>query len=422
MKFQRHVLQNGVRLLTVPMKDTSTVTVLVLVETGSKYETKNLAGVSHFLEHMCFKGTEKRPNAHVLSTELDSIGAEYNAFTSQEYTGYYAKAHSKHAETLLDVVSDLYQHQRFDPEEIQREKGVIIEEINMYEDMPQQSVHELLFETLYSNQPAGWSIAGTKETVMSMTRDNFIAYTNAHYVAGATVVVIAGAYDESTVVSSVEKAFVGLRTTPKQDKPAVIDNQKESIVALKHKKSDQTHLDLAMRAYSTYDERNYSLNVLAGILGRGMSSRLFQLLRERMGVCYYVHADVDTYTDHGIFQISAGIDTNRVEETIKALMTELRRLTTELVSETELSKVKEYITGKMALSLESSDSWANYVGMQEVLKKNIKTPSELALRIQAVTANDVMDRAKELIREDNMTLAMVSPYSDKEALKKLLKL
>ncbi len=420
MIFNKKVLKNGLRLITVPMKDTATVTVLILVETGSKYETKNISGLSHFLEHMCFKGTKKRPSAQTLSTELDSIGAEYNAFTSQEYTGYYAKAHKKHVDKILDVVSDLYQNQRFEESEIEREKGVIIEEINMYEDMPQRKVGEVLMEALYGDQPAAWSIAGTKETVSAMKREDFISYVKDHYVASATVVVVSGAYNESTIESDVEKAFADLSTGAKKGKEKVIEAQTEAVVRLQKKPSDQTHMILVARSYPVESDKNYALNVLAGVLGKGMSSRLFQLLREKMGVCYYVRAGVDPYTDHGVFEISAGIDTARVEEVLAAIMKELKRFTTELVPADELTKVKEYITGKTALSLESSDSFADYVGFQEIFHRPIKAPEESAEKIQAVTAEDIRAIAIELIKPGNLTLAMVSPYDKPENLKKIL--
>lgn len=421
MKFTKTVLKNGVRLITVPMKDAVTTTVLMLVETGSNYETKDIGGLSHFLEHMCFKGTTRRPTAYDVVIELDSIGAEYNAFTSQEYTGYYAKAHSKHLPTILDVVTDLYQNQRFEAAEIEREKGVIIEEINMYEDMPQRKVHDVAAEALYGDQPAGRSIAGTKETVSAMTRENFVSYVKDHYVASSTIVVVAGAFDEKTIKKEVEKAVSSLRIGTKKDKEKVIEKQKEPKVSLKQKTSDQTHLILVARSFPILDEKNYTLDVMAGILGRGMTSRLFQLLREKMGVCYYVRAENDPSTDHGTFQISAGIDTRRVEEVVSVLVKELRRLVDEPVSKEELAKIKEYIAGKMFLGLESSDSFAEYLGFQEVFHKPLKTPEEVLAKIQAVTADDIQRVAREIIRSGNLTLAMVSPYNEEESLKKLLK-
>ena len=421
MQFHKDILPNGARLLTVPMKDTETVTVLVLVETGSKYETKDISGISHFLEHMCFKGTKKRPNAHIISTELDSIGADYNAFTSQEYTGYYAKAHKKHFSHILDVIADIYQDQRFDEEEIKREKGVIVEEINMYEDIPQRNVHDLIMQALYGDQPAGWNIAGTKDTVNNMTKKDFETYVSKHYVAESTVIAVAGAVEHAQVLKEVSVVFEKLRVGSKKDKAKTKDKQEDTVVMLKQKNSDQTHMVLALRAYDLYDERNYVLDVLAGVLGKGMSSRLFDLLREKMGVCYYVGAGLDPYTDHGIFTIAAGIDTKRISEVMEAIVKELRRLKTEKVTDEELAKVKEYLIGKMYLSLESSDSFADHVAAQEIFRKPIKTPEEIAQKIQKVTASDIQKAAQDIFMSKNATLAMVSPYEDKEKLKTVLK-
>lgn len=420
MNFQKTVLSNGLRLVTIPMKDTATVTVLVLVEAGSKYETKDISGLSHFLEHMCFKGTQKRPTAHILSTELDSIGAESNAFTSHEYTGYYAKAHSRHFNNILDIVSDLYQNPRFDTDEINREKGVIIEEINMYEDMPQRNVQDVLMAALYDDQPAAWSIAGTKETVSAMTKSHFESYIKDHYVAQATTVVIAGSFDEKTVVADVEKMFASVRQGTKKDKKPINDIQSKPRVVLKEKQSDQTHMVLALRTYPITDERNYALGVLAGVLGRGMSSRLFQILREQMGVCYYVHAGIDAYTDHGTLQIATGVDTKRTEEVVSVLITELRRLTNECVPEQELTKVKEYITGKLFLGLESSDSCAEYIGSQEVLRRPLITPQEYSKKIQGITAEDVQRIAKDIVKSATCTLALVGPKRDTSSLEKII--
>ncbi len=421
MKFFKDVLPNGARVVTVPMQDTSTVTVFVLVETGSKYETKDVSGISHFLEHMCFKGTKKRPSAHIISTELDSIGADYNAFTSQEYTGYYAKAHKKHFNQILDVIADIYQDQRFDEAEIEREKGVIIEEINMYEDIPQKNVQDLIMEALYGDQPAGWNIAGTKETVLSIGKKEFEKYVTEHYVAESTVIAVAGAVEHEDVLKKAQQVFKDLRQAPKKEKLSVKEQQKETVVLAKKKNSDQTHMVLAFRSYDLYDERNYAFSVLGGVLGKGMSSRLFQLLREKMGVCYYVSAGNDTYTDHGAFEISSGIDTKRVPEVMSAIVNELKRLKTELVSAEEINKVKEYLIGKMYLALESSDSFADHVAGQEIFKRPIRTPEEIAQKIQAVTAEDIQKIAIEVFTPHNATVAMVSPFTDTDALKEILK-
>ncbi|MBA3550758.1 insulinase family protein, partial [Patescibacteria group bacterium] len=249
MKYKKKVLENGLRVITVQMKDNPTVTVLVMVEAGSEYETKEKNGISHFLEHMCFKGTVKRPTALLISKELDSIGAHYNAFTSDEYTGYYAKSAPKHIYKILDVVSDLYLNQVFDEKEIEKEKGVIIEEINMYRDLPHRHVQELFLTLLYGDQPAGWSIAGTKDTVQAMKRDDFVEYRQMHYTPEATTVIIAGNFDEKILYKDIIKTFGYLPRSRKDKKPKIKEAQVEPALLVEDRKTDQAHVVLGVRGY-----------------------------------------------------------------------------------------------------------------------------------------------------------------------------
>src|SRR3990172_6332839 len=241
------ILKNGLRIITIPMKESLTTTVLILVEAGSKYETKEINGISHFLEHMCFKGTEKRPKSIDISSELDAIGANYNAFTSMEYTGYYAKSQPKHFEKILDVVSDIYLHQVFNSSEIDREKGVIIEEINMYEDLPMRRAQELFTSLLYGDQSAGWDIAGKKEIIQKLNRDDFVKYKSAHYLPQATLVIVAGKIDEVEAEEKIKNYFSLIQSGKKNQKIKTEEKQKKPEISLKHKKTDQTHIVLGVR-------------------------------------------------------------------------------------------------------------------------------------------------------------------------------
>ena len=413
MKIVKKILENGLRVVVVPMKDNPTVTVLVLVEAGSKYEDKKVSGISHFLEHMCFKGTTKRPKAIDISRELDSIGSQYNAFTAQEYTGYYAKSDAKHFKKIFDIVSDVYLNFTFPEAEMQKEKGVIIEEINMYEDMPSRHVQDLLMKLLYGDQPAGRNIAGEKKNIITMKRDDFVKYKNMHYLPEATTIVVAGQITEDQALKEVKKIFGKIPRGEKGQKIKTIEFQKKPEVLLKFKKTDQTHFVLAMRSYDLFDKRNIVLSVLGGILGGGMSSRLFQKLREEMGVGYYVRAYNDTYTDHGFFQISAGVDNKRIEEVIRAVINECNKLKKKIVDEDELNKVKECLIGNMKLSLESSDDIANFYGGQELLKKEIKTADEKIREIRKVTAVQVNNLAREIFVNKNLNLCLIGPFKDK---------
>lgn len=421
MKFKKTILKNGLRVITVPMKDNPTATVLVLVETGSKYETKKLNGISHFLEHMCFKGTAKRLKAIDISKELDALGSQYNAFTAQEYTGYYAKSDAKHFKKIFDVVSDIYLNSTFPEAEMEKEKGVIIEEINMYEDMPNRHVQDLMMKLLYGDTPAGWNIAGEKKNILNMKRDDFVKYKKEHYLMEATTLVIAGKLNEKEVMKEVNRVFAKISSGKKAQKMKVKEKQIKPEVLVSFKKTDQTHFVLGVRSFDLFNKKNAILSVLAGVLGGGMSSRLFQKLREEMGVGYYVRAYNDSYTDHGFFQISAGVDNKRIEEVLKAVLLECKKLKEERISEEELNKVKEFLIGNMKLSLESSDDIANFFGGQELLKKEIKSLEEKATEIRKVTSFQIQSLAKELFRDAKLNLALIGPFKDKSKFSKILK-
>ncbi len=404
------------------MADNPTVTVLVLVETGSKYETKAKNGLSHFLEHMCFKGTTTRPNTSDLSKELDGLGCEYNAFTGQEFTGYYAKGKAADFPKLLDIVSDLYLNPLFKEEEIEKEKGVIVDEINMYDDLPMRKVHEVWMSLLYGDQPAGWSIAGPREVVRGMKRSDFVAYRKAHYVAGATTVVVSGNIDVTQAFKEITKKFNGISEGKKGGKKKTNDKQSHPAISATHKKTDQTHFILGVRSFPIKDERNPILSVLGGVLGSGMSSRLFRKLRDEMGVGYYVSAFNSAFTDHGYFSIAAGVANNRMDEVLSACISEMETLKHELVSEKELVKVKEHLSGTMYLGLESSDDLAEYYGMQEVLRRDIRTPKEKEKLIRAVTTEDIRTIARKIFIEKNLNLALIGPFKDGKKFQKILKI
>ncbi len=421
MKFSKKVLKNGLRIITIPMKDNPTVTVLVLVAAGSKYETKKVNGISHFLEHMCFKGTTKRPKAIDISKELDALGSQYNAFTAQEYTGYYAKSDAKHFKQIFDIVSDIYLNSTFPKEEMEKEKGVIIEEINMYEDMPARHVQDLMMKLLYGDTPAGWNIAGEKKNILKMKRDDFVVYKKAHYMPEATTIIVAGQVKEKEVFKEVNKIFGRIPHDKKIPKVKVKEKQKKPEVLVKFKKTDQTHFVLGVRSYDFFNKKNSVLSVLGGVLGAGMSSRLFVKLREEMGVGYYVRAYNDAYTDHGFFQISAGVDNKRIDEVLWAVLGECNKLKKELVKPEELNKVKECLIGNMKLSLESSDDIASFYGMQELLKNKIESAEEKAKQIRKVTAKQIQNLANDIFKDQKLNLALIGPFKEKNEFLKTLK-
>ncbi len=422
MNFKKTTLSNGLRVVIVPTKGNPSVMVLVVVETGSNYETKAQNGLSHFLEHMCFKGTAKRPKASLIARELDSLGAQNNAFTSNELTGYYAKAALKHFPKLFEIISDLYLNPTLPAEDLEKERGVILQEISMYEDLPQKKVWEVLSTLMYGDVPAGRSILGPRENIQRFTRKDFVGYRSKYYIASKTMVIVAGDINEQAVLKEVKNHFKDIPKDKKLSKPAVTVRQKSPGLLIYKKKTDQTHMVMAFHAYNAKDKRVPALTVLAEILGKGMSSRLFTKLRDEMGACYYVRAGHDEYTDHGVFTISTGINVSRTREVLRVLLEECDKLTKVLVSDKELQKAKEHNIGHLYMNLETTDSLAEFYAGQEVSSGKLKKPQELEEEIRKVTAKDVMRVAKDVFKDEKLNLAIVGDVSDHRAIKKILSL
>lgn len=413
-------LKNGLRIVLVPRPDNLAATVLILVRAGSEYETKQKNGVSHFLEHMMFKGTTDRPEPGMIAHELTALGAQFNAFTGEEYTGYYAKAQAEKLPKILEIVSDLYLNPLFDEAEIEKERGVIIQEINMYEDDLPARAQKVFNALVYGDQPAGWDVGGEKAVIKKLARADFVAYRDRRYVMPGTVVVVAGKFRPAAVAAQIKKYFGGLlhRTAPGKKK--TIERQSSPALKLHFKESDQAHLVLGFRAFDMFDERRYALRVLADILGGGMSSRLFTRIREKMGAAYYIGAGTDLSLDHGLLSISAGADRARAEEVIAAILEECRLLRDVAVPEQELQKSKDHMIGGLILGLETSDDLASFYGGQEVLAGSVLSPATLTDRIKKVTARDVQAVAKAVLKNKGLNVAIVGPYKSQMSFKKIL--
>ncbi len=419
--YQKFTFKNGLRLVTVPMKNTQAVTVLVLVGTGSKYETKKINGISHFLEHMMFKGTKKRPDTLAISLDLDKVGGSYNAFTGQERTGYWAKVGSKHLDLALDWVSDIFLNSKLDSEEIEKEKGVIIEEINMYLDSPREYIEEIWLSLLYGNQPAGWFVAGEKENIKKFNRNQFLSYLKNHYTAKNTVIVVAGNIGNNLSLK-VKNYFSGVRNIKPRKKQKVKERQNKPNVLIHYKKTDQTHFALGVRTHSLFHKDNYVLDVLSTILGSGMSSRLWISIREREGLGYYIYTDNNADTDTGYLATWAGIDNKRVDKAINIILKEYKKIINEKVNEKELRKAKDYIKGKATLKMELSDVQAGFYAGQELLENKILTLEEKFAKIEAVTAKDIQRVAKDIFKPQKLNLALIGPFRDKKKFERLLKI
>ncbi len=421
MQYTKEILKNGTRIILAPNTGTETVTIQILVEAGSKYETADNNGISHFLEHMIFKGTKKRPTAKIISEELDSVGGAFNAFTGKEQTGYWVKVPKQHLKMALDVVSDIYLNSTFKQEEIDKERGVILQEMAMYKDMPMHHVWDVFENLFYGNQPAGWDIIGTIENINRFKRKDFLDYLKTFYIPQSTVIVVAGNFDKNNVLKKIKGSFEkNPQLKEKTEKLKTTQNQRRPQLRIHAKETDQTHLIIGVKSVNMFEEDRYPIGLLATILGGGMSSRMFDELREKRGLTYYVNSDAEQYTDSGYFFASAGVQHKNLEETIQLILKEFKKTTQKKVSEKELRKVKEYIKGKTLMSLESSTAVASYLGNQELFRKKIKKPAEIFKKIDAVTADDLMRVASEIFKDENLNLAIIGPHQNNQALDQYL--
>ncbi len=420
--FKKTTLKNGLRIITVPQKNTQSLTVLVLVGTGSKYEKKEISGISHFLEHMYFKGTKKRPSTIAITETLDKVGGIYNAFTAEEYTGYFAKVAASHFDLSLDWVSDIFLNSTLPEKEVEKEKGVIVEEINMIYDNPISYVQTLWPKLLYGDQPAGWDIAGTKGSVSNINRELLVNYMKSQYVASNTIISVAGKIEENSVIKKIKKCFSKIKTTKPKKKAKILEEQEKPEALLRFRQTDQTHLCLGVRAFNLFHPKRYVQELLAVILGGMMSSRLFEEIRSKLGIAYYINTSSETNPDTGFLFTQAGLDNKNVEKGILTILKEYKKISQKMVSFSELKKAKDYLKGKTTLLLESSDAQASFYAGQELLEKKILTPKEIFAKINKVTQDDILEVAKEIFKPEKLNLALIGPFKDKERFQRLLKI
>lgn len=406
------------------MPSFESATALVTVGAGSRYENKQNNGISHFLEHMFFKGTQSRPTFMEISGLIDGIGGEFNAFTGKEYTGYYIKAGKNNIGICLNLLSDMLQHSKFDEAEIEKEKGVIIEEINMYEDTPMRNIGDVFERLLYGDTPLGWDTAGEKEIIRSLNRENFVSYMDSLYSPSNITVVAAGGIDEENIHKLTTKYFGGMKSFSTPSALPVVESQKAPKAFIKHKKTEQAHMALGVRAVPLNSPLKYPLSVLSGILGGGMSSRLFSEVREKRGLAYYVRASSDQYTDAGSLVVTASVDPKRAEEAVEVILSELESLKSgkKPVTAEELKKAKEYMKGHLVLALEDSQAVSIFYGTQELIEPETLNPDEMLAKIDAVTIEDVTKVANDYFKQDTLNFAIIGNFEDKNKFEKLLKL
>lgn len=415
-------LDNGLRVVTQKLGNTKSVTVLILVGAGSRYEVKAINGISHFLEHMFFKGAETYKNTKEVSEAIDSVGGDFNAFTGKEYAGYYVKVADKHADLALNVLADMLLHSKFDQVEIDKERGVIMEEYNMYQDTPMYQIGWDFERLIYGDQPIGWDQVGTKEVIMNVTREQFVQYKNELYTPENTVIAIAGNVDHNAVIEKIKKLFV---FKPGKKAYNFLPVKAEVTAAerlyLRNKKTEQAHVIVGFPGYAEEHPLHYAAKMLGIVLGGNMSSRMFLSVREQQGLCYYISSSTDDYTDTGTFSTNAGVSVDGIDKAITAIIGEYKKLLAGPVPETELKKAKEFFKGKMVLRLEDSEEYAHLLGKLSLLYNKVKTPEEIIADIDKVTVEDLHKVAKELFKEEALRLAVIGPYEDRERFTKLMK-
>jgi predicted Zn-dependent peptidase len=415
--FERHTLPNGLRILTANLPYAQSVTCMVMLAAGSRYETADISGIAHFSEHMFFKGTERRPSARAIAGEIDAVGGEFNAFTGKESTAYYVKCAAEHRDVALDVLVDMLRNSRFDGSEIEREKGVIVEEMNMYFDTPRDYIGGVYEELVYGDQPLGREIIGRKETVRAATRETFLSYLDRWYHPERMVVGIAGRIGDDAVerVSELLGVVPAAPTgAPEPAKPYI-----NGRVKVYTKASDQAHVILGVPSYPIDHPDRYALQMVATVLGGGMSSRLFTEVRERRGLAYYVFGVNHSYTDAGSLYSQAGVDINRIDEALTTIAGELKGMA-ETVPADELEKARSFAKGRFVLQLESPQGLIMFGLRKEVLEQKAPDPEEVLAGISAVTAEDVQRVARDVIADDRLRLAVIGPFDDPDRFEKLL--
>jgi predicted Zn-dependent peptidase len=419
--FERHTLSNGLRVLTAPMPHVQSTSCVVMLAAGSRYETRATNGIAHFAEHMFFKGTENRPTAQDISTEIDSIGGEFNAFTSKEYTGYYVRCAAESRDTALDVLSDMLLRSKFESEEIDREKGVIVEEMNMYFDTPRDFIGGVYDNLLYGDQPLGWDIIGTKDTIRNATRETFLDYIG-HWYRPERMVIGIGGKIEGELLGTLEGLFEGLEPAETGAAPSVelSPNGTGPRVKVHSKQSDQAHICLGVRSYPLTHPDRYTLQLLTTVLGGGMSSRLFIEVRERRGLAYYVFGQNNAYTDAGSLYAQAGVDINRIDEAVETIATELKRVADEPIPADELEKARNSTKGRFVLQLESPHGTIMFGLRREVLEGQAAEPADVLAELDAVTAEDMQRVAQDVIGGGGLNLAVIGPFDDAERFENVL--
>lgn len=415
-------LKNNIPVVLVPQAGAVSMTFMVCVKVGSRYEEKAVNGASHFIEHLMFKGTKRRPNTLAITKELDRYGAEYNAFTSKDLTGYYIKMDAAHTPLALDILHDMLFHSKFEAEEINRERGVIIEEINMYEDNPASHMGDLLEEALFPKSSLGWNIAGPRETIRTISREALMEYHKRYYIPSRITLSIAGKINPD-VLTILNKSFGALKE-PKVPADGSFSSfaaaLTDRVLAFQQKKIEQVQLGLAFYGLPHGHADVPAMRLLATILGGTMSSRLFMEVREKRGLCYFVGAGHHAFEDTGMFTVTAGLDKTRLPEALAAIWNELKKMKDTNVSADELRCAKDHVRGKWMLAFEDSANQADWYGKQLIFQGKTASPEERMKAIDAVKASDIRRLAEKMFDQKRAGVSVVGPFKNKKEVEKII--
>jgi len=418
-------LKNGIPVILSPQKGAKSMTVFVFCRVGSRYETREINGISHFIEHLMFKGTQRRPNTQVLSRELDKFGANFNAMTGKDYTGYYVKIDASHSDLAVDLLHDMLFHSKYDPKEINRERGVIIEEINMYEDNPQMHIEDLVEETLFPNSTLGWNIAGPKKVIQNVTRKQLIDYRDRYYIPSRLTVALAGKIPNN-VMNLLDSTFGRVkqprRSKDSDYKPFVAPKKLKKAMNIQEKATEQTQVGIAFHGFAVSHNDEPAAKLLSVILGGSMSSRLFIQVRERRGLCYSISSYHQSLEDTGMFGIYAGLDRKRLKEAVDTIMGEVRKIKKSGVTMEELKRAKDHLSGKTTLAFEDSSFQTAWYGKQWMFTGTFETPEARMRKLNRVTLKDIKRVANEIFRQETMVNAVIGPRINKGGLEKFFNL
>lgn len=422
MDYKLDKLEGGLRVITVPMPSLESATVTVWVGVGSRFEDKNTLGISHFLEHMVFKGSKKRPSAKEVSEAIDSFGGEFNASTSKEWTNFYIKTPVNRLETAIDVLSDMVLNPILKDSDIEREKGVIVEEMAMYEDTPMAKVGDYFENLIFSGNNLSEDVIGKKETVISTKKSDFVAFRENHYKAGNVVITVSGGIDRENTLDLIRKYFVGFKKGKRDSFDNFSFKQDKPRINLVKKDINQAHMIIGFVGNRMGHEDRFKEAVLESVLGGGMSSRMFTEVREKRGLAYAVRTSTDHYLDTGSFSVYAGIDLKRVDDAVSVILEQFYNLSTkkEKISEKELKKAKEYLKGHLALSLENTKAVNLFFGLKELLLGKVETIEEIFKQIDNVKVNDVYELSNKIFKKESLNMAIIGPFKDKNRFEKII--